>query len=860
MRSHPSSSSSPSSGGTPPEPRIQVFALGGLRVEADGDPVADLLSQPVRCGVFLYLAVERAATRDELTALFWPERTAERARHSLSQTLYELRRRFGPGWLHASGERLEVSPLVAVDAVEFAACGEAGRDEEALARFAGPFLDGVHLAASAPFESWVQRRRAHLLRQFQGVCRRLTAAHAGGGEVDRALAVARRWAEVDPLDDEAHHRLIELLAAAGRRSEALRAYDEYERRIAAELDVQPLEETRQLAADLRGAAAPAVPPAPDSVSAAPSVSPLAIPEPARAGRKEEPRPAVWGPRWIASLRPRARRRALLAALVVLAALPLLAHLRGGRGGDAPAAAAGEAERGEAGIAVLPFRNLSPDSAQAWFAEGIAEDLLTSLSRVEGLRVISRASSWRYRGREEAADQIARELGVRYLLTGSVRRERNRVRIAAQLVDARSGTQVWAETYEREMAGIFALQSEIAQRIAAALAQRLTPRDRARLAASGTRSVAAYDLLLRGREYLNRPGEADVRKFAPALSLFRQALEADPGFARAYVGMSDAFRTHVGLPLVLRRDSALHYARRAVRAGPGLAEAETALGWAFLVARQPDSAGAALDRALALDAHHAEALAGRARLAATRGRFDEAVRWQRRAVAADPASARQVGTLGDFLMDLGDQPGAAAAFERAAALAPDAPVPSYMLAQIHLIRGDTVRADAVMRALARAAAGHPGAEFLLARYDAQRGRYETAAAQLSRVAPVLRGAAATVALQQAYAADRLGQRARVEALLARAEADLAAREREGFTTPRLRVQLAALRGDADAAVAALRRRWHEEPGGDLLAGPQIGFYWIDHDPLLAGLRSEPAFQALLARIRAELDAMRARTRE
>ncbi|HEX2209322.1 MAG TPA: hypothetical protein VHG93_16715, partial [Longimicrobium sp.] len=125
-----------------------------------------------------------------------------------------------------------------------------------------------------------------------------------------------------------------------------------------------------------------------------------------------------------------------------------------------------------------------------------------------------------------------------------------------------------------------------------------------------------------------------------------------------------------------------------------------------------------------------------------------------------------------------------------------------------------------------------------------------------LAPVLQGAAATVALQQAYAEQRLGRRARVDSLLSRAEADLDAREREGFAAPRLRLQLAALRGDEEGVVEALRR-WREEPGGDLLAGPQVGIYWIDRDPLLSGVRSEPAFQALLAGIRGELDAMRAR---
>lgn len=838
--------------------RIHVVTLGGLRIETDAGPVEALASQPVRSALLLYLAVERTCTRDEVTALLWPDRTTDRARHSLSQTLYELRRTLGSDCIDGNGERLDISPTVTVDALEFVRCIDAGRDDDALRLFRGPFLAGVHLAASVPFDTWIEQRRSRMKRQFQGACRRLCDRHVRAGELDAAIDIAARWTDTDPLDDEAHHRLIELLAAAGRRVDAIRTYDDYERRLAEELDIEPLDETRQLVARLRAApdAAGAMSPAPDTVGA------IAKLEASR--RAAEPATLEHTTRSAGTTshgsgdvdahdvkKPRA---VLMAALLGVVAIAWIATSRDTS--DAPDRHARPVEVA-GGLLVLPFASLSSDPEQAYFAEGVAEDLLATLARIEGLRVIARTSAWQYRDSGLTPVGIARELGVDWILTGSVRREDGRVRVTAHLVDARTEAQVWTYAYDRELSGIFELQEDIAARIAAALTPRLAGRGRTRLTPGGTTDVVAYDLFLRGREYLNRPGEGDVRKFGPAMDLFGQALAADPSFGRAYVGMSEAFRSHVGLPLTMRRDSALHYARLAIRTDPGLADAAAALGWGFLIASRRDSAEVALDRALRLDPNHAAALAGRARLEWVRGRIDEAVRWQQRALAIDPAAPGLVTTLAGFLLDIGDLAGAETAARRAVRLAPDAPVASWLLAQIHLIRDQPDAADSVMRALATAAAGHPGADFLSARYHAQRGRLELAAGLLARAATLLAGVPSTLSLQQAYVAKELGDAARAEELLDSAEAGMARREAEGFVSPRLRAQLAALRGDSHLAIAIIRRQWQEPGGVDHPAGPQLGSYWLDRDPLLQTLRSDPAFTALLHEIRAGLDAARGR---
>jgi TolB-like protein/Flp pilus assembly protein TadD len=524
-------------------------------------------------------------------------------------------------------------------------------------------------------------------------------------------------------------------------------------------------------------------------------------------------------------------------------LGLLGYLAGGRGGQD----AGEAGA-DASIAVLPFVNMSPDPEQEYFSDGITEDLLTMLSQVERLRVISRTSVMRYKGTELAIPQIARQLGVSHVLEGSVRREENRVRITAQLIDARTDTHLWAETYDRELAGVFRVQTEIAQQIADALRRRLAPE---RLAGGGTPHFAAYDLLLRGREYLHRPGDADLRKFAPAMSFFRRALALDPGYARAYAGLSEAFRLHVALPEQIRRDSALAYARRAVAADPELAEAAAALGAAYALADDRVRAREQFRRALDLDPNRADARAGHARLAALDGRLDQAARWQRRAVEVDPTSAVRWTELGAFLLDLGDLDGAGAAFTRGAELAPDYPDAHYLLAQVHLIRGDSTAADATMQALLTAAADHPGSRLLMARHEAARGRLDAAERYLHD-GPGL-GFAVVV---RALIARRRGDDRNVAALLGGLEARLAAAGTLHQLSPRGLLHARALLGDLDGALEVIAAHWRTGLRGSTGDPPEIGVYFLDHVDMLETLREDARFLRVLSDLRLALDSMRA----
>jgi adenylate cyclase len=325
------------------------------------------------------------------------------------------------------------------------------------------------------------------------------------------------------------------------------------------------------------------------------------------------------------------------------------------------------------IAVLPFANLGGDPDQDYFAEGIAEDVITDLSKVSQLSVIERHSAFRYKDRRLPVQDIARELGVRFLLEGSVRRAGTRVRISVQLVDTRSGRPLWAERYDRDLADIFAVQDDITRRIVEELEVTLTSGEQARLLRRTTRNVEAYDALLRG---LRRLYEFTPEGSADARAWFERAAVLDPACstAHAFVGgthlndltmgfarsRADSFTklqaaatraleldsesaiTHMLLSWVhlLRRDhdAAIADAERAVALAPGAAATLTTLAVMLNMAGRPEEGLAASDRALRLSPiPRSSDLRARAVALRLLGRYAEAIALYEACRRAEPHS-------------------------------------------------------------------------------------------------------------------------------------------------------------------------------------------------------------------------------
>ncbi len=340
------------------------------------------------------------------------------------------------------------------------------------------------------------------------------------------------------------------------------------------------------------------------------------------------------------------------------------------------------------IAVLPFVNMSKDPEQEYFSDGLTEDLITDLSRVSGLFVIARNSTFVYKGQAVNIQDVGRELGVRYVLEGSVRRVANRIRINAQLIDVSSGMHLWADRYDRELTDVFALQDEVTRTIVAALAVSLTDEDEARMQSVADTSPEAYDILLRGNALFSRYNAEDN---VDARDLFAQAIALDPNYARAHANLAlthgvevlfnwvdepeksirigiataeEARRIDDSLPQIHftlanlygaenRWDLANQAARRAIELEPSYSDGYGMLAVTFTHVGRLDEAMAAVEQAKQLNPHFSYIILWlEGRILFLMGRYDEAAAKLEEAVARNPVFDQGHITLAAIYGQLG----------------------------------------------------------------------------------------------------------------------------------------------------------------------------------------------------------------
>jgi len=287
------------------------------------------------------------------------------------------------------------------------------------------------------------------------------------------------------------------------------------------------------------------------------------------------------------------------------------------------------------IAVLPFINLSGDSEQEYFSEGISEDIITDLSKLKSITVIARNSSFSYKGTSTKVQDIGINLGVKYLVEGSVRKAGNQIRITVQLVDTSNGHHLWAERFDRELTNIFTMQDEITGKIVSALSIQLTGDEQQQLAHSATSSFEAYDLFLQGQRFRTL-SEEDL---AQAAEIYRKVISLDPDFARAYGALSVVLNRQVTIGVseapAEMKERALDLARKAVSINPNSPQVLWALGYIYMYRGQFEEAVEALERAISLSPSYADGYALLGLIENNLGHGEDAIRLIEKGMKVNP---------------------------------------------------------------------------------------------------------------------------------------------------------------------------------------------------------------------------------
>jgi adenylate cyclase len=294
------------------------------------------------------------------------------------------------------------------------------------------------------------------------------------------------------------------------------------------------------------------------------------------------------------------------------------------------------------VVVLPFNNMSGDPEQEYFSDGITEDIITDLSKISGLFVVARNTAFTYKAKAVKIPDLCSELGVKYVLEGSVRKAGSRVRVTAQLINGDDGGHFWADRFDRDLTDIFAIQDEITHAIVEQLKVKLLPREVKSLAQAPTDNMEAYTYYLRGRQFLHRHSKS---YYQLARRMFAKAVELDPMYARAYAGIADCdsflfLHYHVDVPV----DAILATSARAIQLEAGLAEAHASYGLALSLAERPEEATAEFERAIALDPNSFEAHYFYARACFARSKLERAAQLCERAAELKPDDYQSLAML------------------------------------------------------------------------------------------------------------------------------------------------------------------------------------------------------------------------
>ena len=732
-------------------------------------------------------------SRDKLIAYLWPDRDAEGGRNLLKVSTYQLRSVLGDNALLSEGDDLRLNAeQIGIDVAEFDVALERRDYTRAVELYKGTFLDGFFLPEANEFDSWAERERERLAGGYRTALEALARAAEDRKDPHAAVEFWKARAAHDPYDSGIALRVMESMAAVGNRAGALQHASVHERLLQEEFGVALPQEIARLVEQLR-----TEPPASQASSASPQPAPaIALPTPA-----SEPAPAT------ASAPARANRfskKGIIPAAVAILLVAIIAAIwsrqtsnRNATQTESPATPA---------IAVLPFENVgNPDDE--YFAAGMTDEITSRLGAVSGLGVVPSRATVRYARTNKTMREIGRELGVDYVLLGSVRwagaqaDTAKRVRVTLELLRASDERQLWTNTYDRVIDDIFDVQSDIAAQVINRLGVTLAEPERRQLSATPAGNHEAYTLYLKGRYFWNKRREDQIQV---ALDYFRQAVAIDPKYSLAWVGIADVW--------IFR-------------------------GWYSQLAPRetfPKAKEAAM-RALQYDSTLAEAHAS---LAHIHFEFDHdwpaAEREYLRAIELQPNNAIAHHWYGGFLSAMGRHVEAMQHAETARTLDPTAPIiQTWKGLRYYFARQHTAAIAEYNKALELAPDFGPAHWHLGWAYE-QTGRYQEGIAEAQRaLANDPQNLLYLASLGHAYA--KAGRKNEARATLAQLMDAAKRRHVSAYHVALIHVTL----GELDTGLTWLERAFDEQ-------SPWIGYLAVD--PRVDPVRAQPGFARLLERAR------------
>jgi adenylate cyclase len=616
---------------------VHLHLLGSLGLRtADGQEIQSVLSQPRRVALLAYLAAARPRgyhRRDTLFALFWPDSDTGRARNALNQAIHRLRQSLGEGVLISRGdEEIGLNPEVFwCDAAAFEEALGGGDCEAALDLYRGDLLPGFFISDAWEFEAWLDRERARLRTRACEGASALATREEASGRLHEAAGWTRRALDLRPDDQAVLHRLLRLLDRLSDRPAALRIYEEFAERLHREYGLEPAAETQALVGEIRGRNERT-----EHAESTPSPPPL----PDRT--------------------------------------PIVGH------------AHGKAQPIRS-IAVLPFADLSPGKDQEYLGDGLAEELLGALSKIEGLRVPARTSAFAFRGEKADVREIGWKLGAEAVLEGSVRTAGSRLRVTAQLIGATDGFHLWSETYDCEMEDVFAIQEEIARSIVRAIRGRIA--GGAASAEKREEDPEAHHFYLKGRYFMGKRSHEGLRK---AVGYFLRAIDRDSTHARAYTGLADAYQLQAFYGFGSfgeARSRSRAAVEKALEIDDDLAEAHAS--FASILSWEGNAIAAEREyrRAIELNPNYAQARQWYASFLRHRGHLQEALYEAEGALYLDPLSMAVMLTIGMTYRALRHYDHAIEQYQRVLEMDPTYAPALHWLSGVYALTGQDDRAIA-----------------------------------------------------------------------------------------------------------------------------------------------------------------------